>query len=90
MQRQGFWVGLTKFELNEEIQQQTKEEDTLREDVISEEKVNNSVIAKLMSVTYNIMQFVLDSHTFNRIVYDIYDEQVTILVLQAEEHYNDK
>lgn len=26
----------------------------------------------------------------DRIVYDIYDEQVTILVLQAEEHYNDK
>lgn len=26
----------------------------------------------------------------DRIVYDIYDEQVTILVLQAEDHYNDK
>ena len=26
----------------------------------------------------------------DRVVYDIYDEQVTVLVVQAEEHYNDK
>lgn len=26
----------------------------------------------------------------DRIIYDIYDEQATILVIQAEEHYNDK
>lgn len=26
----------------------------------------------------------------DRIVYDIYDYQVTVLILQAEEHYNDK
>ena len=71
MQRQGFWVGLTKFELNEEIQQQKKEEDTLVED-ISIEKINNSVTAKLMSVSYNIMQFVIDSKTFNKIIYDIF------------------
>jgi len=71
MQRQAFWVGLTKFELNEEIQQQKKEEDTLVED-ISIEKINNSVTAKLMSVSYNIMQFVIDSKTFNKIIYDIF------------------
>lgn len=26
----------------------------------------------------------------DRIIYDIYDEQVTVLVVQAEEHYDDK
>ena len=71
MQRQAFWVGLTKYELNEEIQQQKKEEDTLVED-ISAEKINNSVTAKLMSVSYNIMQFISDSKTFNRIIFDIF------------------
>ena len=72
MQRQGFWVGLTKFELNEEIQQQKKEEETLNEDNITQDKLNNSVTAKLMSVSYNIMQFINDSKTFNRIIYDIF------------------
>jgi hypothetical protein len=71
MQRQAFWVGLTKYELNEEIQQQKKEEDTLVED-ISAEKISNSVTAKLMSVSYNIMQFISDSKTFNRIIFDIF------------------
>ena len=72
MQKQGFWVGLTKFELNEEIQQQKTEEETLKEDNISAEKLNNSVIAKLMSITYNIMQFINDSALFNKVVYDIF------------------
>ena len=71
MQRQAFWVGLTKYELNEEIQQQKKEEETLVED-ISEEKISNSITAKLMSVSYNIMQFITDSKTFNRIIFDIF------------------
>ena len=26
----------------------------------------------------------------DRIIYDIYDESVTVLIIQAEEHYNDK
>ena len=72
MQRQGFWVGLTRYELNEEIQKQEKIEDTLKEGNISEEKLKNSVIAKLMGVTYNIIQFVMDSGLFNRIVCDIF------------------
>ena len=72
MQRQGFWVGLTKFELNEEIQQQKKEEDTLNEDNISQDKINNSITAKLMSVSYNIMQFITNSNTFNKIIFDIF------------------
>ena len=72
MQGQGFWVGLTRHELNEEIQKQNKIEDTLKENDITEEKLNNSVIAKLMSVSYNIMQFVLDSNLFNRIIADVF------------------
>ena len=72
MQRQAFWVGLTKFELNEEIQQQKKEEETLNEDNISQDKINNSITAKLMSVSYNIMQFITNSNTFNRIIFDIF------------------
>jgi len=72
MQRQAFWVGLTKFELNEEIQQQKKEEETLNEDNISQDKINNSITAKLMSVSYNIMQFITNSTTFNKIIFDIF------------------
>jgi len=72
MQRQAFWVGLTKFELNEEIQQQKKEEETLNEDNISQDKINNSITAKLMSVSYNIMQFITNSNTFNKILFDIF------------------
>ena len=26
----------------------------------------------------------------DRIIYDIYDERITVLVIQAESHYNDK
>ena len=72
MQRQGFWVGLTKYQLNEEIQHQNKIEDTLKEEGISEEKINNCIISKIMSITFNIIQFVTDSKTFNRIIYDIF------------------
>ena len=72
MQKQGFWVGLTRYQLNEEIQKQNKIEDTLKEEEISEEKLNNSVIAKLMSVSFNIIQFVKDSNLFNKIIYDIF------------------
>ena len=72
MQKQRFWVGLTKFELNQEIQQQKSEKETLSEENISVDKLNNSVVAKLMSVTYNIMQFIQDSTVFNKVVFDIF------------------
>jgi len=90
MQKQGFWVGLTKFELNQEIQQQKSEEETLKEDNISVEKLNNSVIAKLMSVTYNIMQFIMDSNLFNKVVYDIFkyckiNKENRIMIIQMME-----
>ena len=92
MQKQGFWVGLTKYELNEEIQQQKKEEETLNEDNISQDKLNNSVTAKLMSVSYNIMQFITDSIAFNRIISDIFkyckissdSKQVVVGMMEAQ------
>ena len=73
MQKQEFWVGLTKFELNEEIQRQNKLEDTLKENIITEEKLSNIVIAKLMSISYNMMQFVLDSNLFNKILFEVFN-----------------
>ena len=54
------------------MQKQGFWEDTLKENDITEEKLNNSVIAKLMSVSYNIMQFVLDSKLFNKIIFDVF------------------
>ena len=72
MQKHGFWVGLTKFELNQEIQQQKTELDTLSEVTMPSEKLNNSIVAKLMSVSYNLMQFIKDSTVFNKVVYDIF------------------
>lgn len=26
----------------------------------------------------------------DRIIYDIYDDRISVLIIQAEEHYNDK
>ena len=72
MKKQGFWIGLTRFDLNEEIQLQSKIEDTLKEDNITETKLNNSVITKLMSVSFNILQFITDSNLFNKVLYDIF------------------
>ena len=72
LQKQGFWIGLTKYELNEEIQKQDDEQNALKENNISEEKLNNSVVAKLMSLSFNIMTFVLDSNLFNKILFDVF------------------
>ena len=89
-QKQGFWIGLTRFELNQEIQLQKKEEETLNENNISSDKLNNSVTAKLMSVSYNILQFVTDSLTFNKIVKDIFnfckinDENRDLIIVMME------
>ena len=49
-----------------------KEEETLNEDNISQDKLNNSVSAKLMSVSFNIMQFITDLNAFNKIIFDIF------------------
>ena len=91
MQKQGFWVGLTKFELNQELQMQKNDEsEILKENYISMEKMNNSIIAKLMSVSYNIMQFINDSQLFNKVVCDIFkyckiDKESRATILQMME-----
>lgn len=87
IQKQWFWVGLTRFKLNEELQHQNKIEDTLKEDDITEDKLNNNVVAQLMSVTYNIVQFINDSTTFNKIIKDIFkyckiNEQNKLIVVE--------
>ena len=91
MQKKRFWVGLTKYELNEEIQKTNKIEETLSEEEINESKLNNSVVAKLMSVSFNIIQFVMDSKLFNGILYDIFkyckiNEENRILIVQMMEN----
>ena len=99
MQSQGFWVGLTKYELNEEIQHQKGITDTLDEN-IPQDKIDNNVAAKMMSVTYNLMQFIIESDTFNKILIDIFKyckikgenkENVVMMIeqqLQSETNHN--
>ena len=91
MQKKRFWVGLTKYELNEEIQKTNKIEETLSEEEINESKLNNSVVAKLMSISFNIIQFVMDSKLFNGVIYDIFkyckiNEENRILIVQMMEN----
>ena len=52
----------------EKFSNKKKEIDTLDEITISEEKINNNFTAKLMSVSYNTMKFIMDLKTFNLIV----------------------
>ena len=90
LQKQRFWVGLTRFKLNEEIQHQDDIQDTLKENLITESKLNNNVVAQLMSISYNIIQFINDSNTFNKIIKDIFkyckiNEQNKLFVVQMIE-----
>ena len=73
MQKQGFWVRLIKFELDEEILRQNKLEDTLIENNIAEEKLNNIITTKLLYVFYDMILFVLDSDLLNKILFDVYN-----------------
>ena len=70
-----FWVGLCKFELNQELQSQKSEEETLIEDKgdTPTDNQDKSIFAKLMSITFNILQFVTDSKLFNEVVHSIFD-----------------
>ena len=71
MQKQGFWVRLIKFELDEEILRQNKLEDTLIENNIAEEKLNNIITTKLLYVFYDMILFILDSDLLNKILFDV-------------------
>ena len=48
-------------------------------------KSNPQLFKKATKILMDIM-----AHAHDRIIYDIYDDRVTVLVVQAEEHYNDK
>ena len=48
-------------------------------------KSNPNLFKKATKILMDIMQ-----HPHDRIIYDIYDNRVTVLIVQAEEHYNDK
>ena len=70
-----FWVGLCKFELNQELNSQKSEEETLLEEKgdTPTDTQDKSIFAKLMSITFNILQFVTDSKLFNEVVHSIFD-----------------
>ena len=71
MQKQGFWIGLTRHELNEEIAKKEKLDNTSKGNDKTNEQKYNSVITNL-SVFNNIVRFVLDSNLFNSIIADIF------------------
>ena len=76
MQKEGFWVGFIRYEINKDIQQNENEnEDGMNETEhieLNKERLNNKIRAKLMSISYNLLQFINDSILFNKIVYDIF------------------
>ncbi len=96
IQKVDFWVGLTKYELNEEIIKERLKENNSNNSLISisfsflnnipllknkknnekkEEAQNNvdkSITAKLMSISYNLVQFITDSDTLNKTLASIF------------------
>ena len=73
MNKESFWVGLCKYELNQELQSQKSEKDGVKEEITPGQNEGNSILAKLMSVTFNLLQFITDSELFNQVVSDIFD-----------------
>ena len=71
MQKQGFWIGLTRHELNEEIVKKEKLDNTSKGNDKTNEQKYNSVITNL-NVFNNIVRFILDSNLFNSIIADIF------------------
>ena len=56
-------------------------------------KLSHAVLPKrcsAISTAYDIQLTTASFTAHDRIIYDIYDDRVTVLVVQAEEHYNDK
>ena len=86
LQKSGFWIGIIKNEINEEIMKEIPKKQILsknrsfhakfnkknKENNIEEEKADKNVIAKLMSISYNLIQFVMDSETLNNILVTIF------------------
>ena len=103
IQKDKFWVGLTKYELNEEIlKEKNKEQNSnnvnnankinsfinilgtklpklpiLNKKKNKEKKetqniINNNIVAKIMSICYNLVQFIIESDTLNEILANIF------------------
>ena len=74
MQKQGFWVGLTKMELKKEIVKQKIdiEDDKIKENDIPAETLNRIIAIKLIDIIYNAMKLINNSQAFNKIVFDIF------------------
>ena len=93
IQKLGFWVGLTKYELNEEIIKERLKESKSNNNKISISFLNNisllnkkknnekkdnqnildkNIIAKLMSISYNLVQFIIESDTLNNTLASIF------------------
>ena len=96
IQKCGFWVGMTKYELNEELLREKNKENNsnknvsifnnfnfnfnIKINVLNKKKkeennqqvINKNIIAKLMSISYNLIQFITDSDTLNKILEHIF------------------
>ena len=115
IQKVGFWVGLTKFELSEEMlkdkdkdkdkekskennsnkineffnnlnlakfslikrrkskeEKELKENKEIKDNKLDEKNMNKNFIAKIMSVCYNLVQFIMESDTLNAILINIF------------------
>ena len=72
MQKQGFWVGMTTFELNKELNPKKIEKEFLGEE-ISNEKINKDTVNILIPVLCNLIQCISDSKLLNDVIYEIFE-----------------
>ena len=71
MKKQGFWVGITTFELDKELNPKIIEKVLGNKD-ITDEKINKDIIICLIPVVENLMKNINDSKLFNEVVYKIF------------------
>jgi hypothetical protein len=100
IQKASFWVGLTKYELNEEIMKEKNKEQNSnntnnlhkinslinnlntkipilnkkknKENKESQNVINKNIVAKIMSIGYNLVQFIIESDTLNETMANIF------------------
>ena len=74
-----FWIGLFKFKLNqeklkeEELESIKTEKEGLKEEIITEEKKFNNILAIFLPFIFNLLKFITDSELFNHIISYIFD-----------------
>ena len=72
MKKQGFWVGISTFELDKELNPKKIEKEFLGNKDITDEKINKDTIICLIPVVENLMKNINDSKLFNEVVYKIF------------------